>query len=74
MAHENVQRPIPNLGKPLDGLHLIFAATFVVFLMLAVAGKLLNWNWRTWLPGAEGARSMWDGVTSAVYSVISHLC
>jgi hypothetical protein len=30
-------------------------------------------NWRTVLPGADGARSMFDGVKTAVYTVISQL-
>ena len=63
----------PYLGEKLDGLHLIFFVLFVVFLLLALFGQLLNWNWRTWLPGAEGAQSTWSGVKSAVYNVISHL-
>jgi light-harvesting complex 1 beta chain len=46
---------------------------FVIFLVLAVLGQMLFWNWRTWLPGAEGAQSMWDGSKSAVYTIISHL-
>jgi hypothetical protein len=46
---------------------------FVLFLGLAVASTLLAQNWRNLLPGAEGARSMWDGVRTAVYTVISQL-
>ena len=72
MALKSVDQPMA-IGKPLDGLHLIFFALFAVFLVLAVVGQLLNWNWRTWLPGAEGAQSTWSGVKSAVYTVISHL-
>jgi light-harvesting complex 1 beta chain len=53
--------------------NLIVAVTFVGFVVLAFAGLLLTLNWRTWLPGAEGARSMWQGVTSAVYTAVSHL-
>jgi len=73
MAQKLAEHFNPSLGKPLEGMHLIFSVMFIVFLMLAVVGQLLNWNWRTWLPGAEGAQSMWNGVKSAVYTVISHL-
>jgi light-harvesting complex 1 beta chain len=72
MALKSAVQQAP-IGKPLDGMVLIFVALFVVFLVLAVVGQLLNWNWRTWFPGAEGAQSMWGGVRSAVYTVISHL-
>jgi len=73
MAQEHVEFPGQRLGEPLEGLHLIFVVMFAVFLMLALAGQLLCWNWRTWLPGAEGARSVWHGVKTSVYTVISHL-
>jgi light-harvesting complex 1 beta chain len=51
----------------------IFVVTFLVFLAVALASMLVAKNWRTFLPGAEGANSMWDGVTRAVYTVISQL-
>jgi light-harvesting complex 1 beta chain len=73
MASRPIELNSHAAGRPGDGMVLIFAATFAGFLVLALAGLLLTWNWRTWLPGAEGARSMWRGVTSAVYTAISHL-
>lgn len=73
MAQKSAEQVMPGPGKALDGLHLIFFILFVVFLLLALFGQLLNWNWRIWLPGAEGAQSTWSGVKSAVYNVISHL-
>ena len=74
MAHAQSNHPhASSFTKPLEGLHRVFIVLFGAFLALAVCGQLLTWNWRTWLPGAEGARSMWHGVKSAVYTVISHL-
>jgi light-harvesting complex 1 beta chain len=52
---------------------LIFAAAFVVFMAIALAGQLLGWQWRTWLPGAEGVKSLNGGVKAAVYTFMSHL-
>lgn len=52
---------------------LIFALSFVVFLAIALAGQLLGWHWRTWLPGAEGVKSLYGGVKAAVYTFMSHL-
>jgi light-harvesting complex 1 beta chain len=57
----------------LKGFQGIFVVMFVVFLFVAMASMLCLQNWRTFLPGAEGARSMLDGVKSAVYTVISQL-
>ena len=52
---------------------LIFAAAFVVFMAIALAGQLLGWQWRSWLPGAEGVKSLSGGVKAAVYTLMSHL-
>jgi light-harvesting complex 1 beta chain len=52
---------------------LIFALGFLVLLPLALAGQLLGWHWRSWLPGAEGVKSIFGGVKAAVYTFMSHL-
>lgn len=52
---------------------LIFALSFIVFLGIALAGQMLGWHWRTWLPGAEGVKSLHGGVKAAVYTFMSHL-
>lgn len=51
----------------------IFAVGFVIFAAIAVVGQVLGWHWRSWLPGAEGVKSMTGGVKSAVYTFMSHL-
>ena len=51
----------------------IFALSFTVFMAIAVAGQLLGWQWRTWLPGAEGVKSLHGGVKAAVYTCMSNL-
>lgn len=53
--------------------YLIFTASFIVFLAIALAGQLLGWHWRAWLPGAEGVKSLFGGVKAAVYTFMSHL-
>lgn len=53
--------------------HGIFVVSFVVFLVIALLAQLLGLQWRPWLPGAEGAKSLIDGVRSAVYSFMSYL-
>jgi len=52
---------------------MIYAAIFIVFLLVALASQLFHWNWRTSLPGAEDARSVWSGVQSAAYTLMSQL-
>jgi len=51
----------------------IFVLSFTVFLTIALAGQLLGWQWRSWLPGAEGVKSLHGGVTAAVYTFMSNL-
>jgi light-harvesting complex 1 beta chain len=72
MAHS-----IDALRKPahedIRNYWLIFAAAFAVFMAIALAGQLLGWHWRAWLPGAEGVKSLNGGVKAAVYTFMSHL-
>jgi light-harvesting complex 1 beta chain len=53
--------------------HTIFAVGFLVFALIALVGQVLGWQWRAWLPGAEGVKSMTGGVKAAVYTFMSHL-
>jgi light-harvesting complex 1 beta chain len=82
MAHESLMGlPTTSRSSPvaktsrgsLKGFYGIYAVTFIAFLLLALASLLCLQNWRSLLPGAEGARSLLDGVESAVYTVISQL-
>lgn len=52
---------------------MIFAVSFPVFLAIALVGQVLGWHWRSWLPGAEGAGSIFGGVKAAVYTFMSYL-
>jgi light-harvesting complex 1 beta chain len=51
----------------------IFACGFVIFLAIALFAQIVGWHWRSWLPGAEGVKSMTGGVKAAVYTFMSHL-
>ncbi|MEY8878806.1 MAG: hypothetical protein AB9M60_20025 [Leptothrix sp. (in: b-proteobacteria)] len=57
----------------LNSDYLIFALSFVVLLVIALTGQLLGWHWRTWLPGAEGVKSILGGVKAGVYTFMSHI-
>jgi thiosulfate reductase cytochrome b subunit len=73
MARDLAQQRPAGSVRSLKGFHTIFAALFLAFLVLVLVAPLFNQNWRSLLPGAEGARSAWDGVRCAVYTVISQL-
>ncbi len=73
MAIESVVQTTAHREGSLKGFQGIFVVMFVVFGAVALASLLFAQNWRSFLPGAEGARSMLDGVKSAVYTVISQL-
>ena len=52
---------------------VIFVSAFVVLLAMALVAQTLGLHWRSWLPGAEGVRSVAGGVKAAVYTFMSHL-
>jgi light-harvesting complex 1 beta chain len=52
---------------------VIFVPAFVLFLAIALVGQTLGKPWRSWLPGAESAKSVTGGVKAAVYTFMSHL-
>ncbi len=70
MASTLPHEPAKSDGVAFNG---IFVASFVLFLAIALFAQLLRWEWRAWLPGAEGEKSMIHGVKSAVYTFMSNL-
>ena len=52
---------------------VIYAISFLLFLLIALPGQLFGWHWRSWLPGAEGVDSLFGGVKAAVYTFMSHV-
>jgi hypothetical protein len=54
-------------------MNLIFAASFVVFLAVAIVASLLGKQWSDWLPGTGHHTSMLEGVRGAVYDVMPFL-
>jgi light-harvesting complex 1 beta chain len=53
--------------------YTLFTVSFVLFAAIAVVGVVFGCPWRSWLPGAEGVKSMTGGVKAAVYTFMSHL-
>lgn len=42
--------------------HGLFMTGFIIFTIVAIIAHFLVWNWRPWLPGAQGYTSLMDGV------------
>jgi light-harvesting complex 1 beta chain len=51
----------------------LFLVGFVVFLVIALIAQMLAMQWRSWLPGAEGEKTMIGGVKAAVHTFMSHI-
>jgi light-harvesting complex 1 beta chain len=53
-------------NKSLSGLseseakefHSIFMTSFIIFTVIAIVAHFLAWQWRPWLPGANGYASI----------------
>ena len=65
--------PKPVARNDFRGFWVIYAISFLVFLLIALPGQLFGWHWRSWLPGAEGVDSLFGGVKAAVYTFMSHV-
>lgn len=57
-------------GKTFFG---IFVVSFAVFLVIALFAQVFTLQWRTWLPGAEGEKSLIGGVKAAVDTFMPYL-
>ena len=73
MAYLHAQQSDSISQAPIKEFRVLYVVLFCVFLLLAMMGQTLFMDWRTWLPGAEGTRPMYESVKSAVYTVISQL-
>ena len=69
----SVPRGQPLLKEDVRAFYGIFAVSFVVLFAIALVASALGWQWRSWLPGAEGVKSLTGGVKAAVYTFMSHL-
>lgn len=73
MAYAHIQHQTSVSQTPIKEYRYLFFVLFCVFTSLAMIGQVLFMEWRSWLPGAEGSRPMFESVRSAVYTVISQL-
>jgi light-harvesting complex 1 beta chain len=73
MSHHLDLAPKHALPKEGKTFAIIFVLSFAMFLVIALVGLLTGGDWRSWLPGAEGEKSVMGGVKAAVYTFMSHL-
>lgn len=52
---------------------MIFAPVFVIFFVASVLASLIGMQWRSFLPGAENSKGFIEGVSSAVYTLMSYI-
>ena len=74
----DVSNPLMNplvtvAGKDSRTFAGIFVVSFIVFLMIALCAQMVALPWRSWLPGAEGQKSLVGGVRTSVYTFMSYL-
>ena len=51
----------------------IFLLAYGVLFAVAVMARTIGLHWRDFLPGAESAKSLSEGVKAAVYTFMSHI-
>jgi light-harvesting complex 1 beta chain len=73
MAERGSGLPASTKRRENLGTFLIFLGSFIVCLLVALVAQSLMLDWRSWLPGAEGARTLIGGVKSAVYTFMSYV-
>ena len=69
--------------KPLDDDHpfadestafwTIFLLAYSLLFAVALLARVVGIHWREYLPGAESANSMSEGVKAAIYTFMSHI-
>jgi hypothetical protein len=52
---------------------MIFAPVFVILFVASVFASLVGMQWRSLLPGAEDSKGFIEGVSSAVYTLMSYI-
>jgi len=73
MTEGNPDLTVPATRGESASYLVILVASYLVILLIALVGQVLLLPWRTWLPGAEGGRSLFGDVRAAVYTFMSYL-
>lgn len=53
--------------------HKLFITSFIIFTVVAIIAHVLAWNWRQWLPSADGYAALDTGMAYAQATITSLL-
>jgi light-harvesting complex 1 beta chain len=73
MQHTSFHRGERPLGDDSIAFKTIFLLAFGLLFVVVMLARLGGMSWREWLPGAESASSMGQGVKTAVYTFMNHI-
>ncbi len=73
MQHTSSHRGVRSLSDDSYAFKTIFLLAFGLLFVVAMLVRMGGVNWREWLPGAESASSMSQGVKAAVYTFMNHI-
>ncbi len=73
MAEDKRYALTGSMGGAHTECHGIYVMSFIVFAAIACIANVLARDWRAWLPGSEGHRSMLDGIKAAVNSFMPYI-
>jgi len=73
MQHTQSHRTANTPGQDSFAFGAIFLLAFSLLFVVALLARLGGLDWREWLPGAESASHMGQGVKSAVYTFMNHI-
>jgi light-harvesting complex 1 beta chain len=51
--------------------HGIFMTSFIIFTLIAVVAHFLAWQWRPWLPGANGYAAIVNDAKEVVVACVT---
>ena len=71
LIHTETSRP--SVQSYSEGYLGIFVVSFAMLFVIALGAQMLTLQWRSWLPGAEGQKSLIGGVKASVYTFMSYL-
>ncbi|MBU3649032.1 MAG: hypothetical protein FGM28_01840 [Limnohabitans sp.] len=73
MQHTEPMSPDRPLADESYAFWTIFLLSFGLLYVIAMLARVIGMHWRDYLPGAESASSMGEGVKAAVYTFMSHI-
>lgn len=73
MQHTPLLEDDRSLAHESEAFWTIFLLAFGLLFVVVLLAKMVGIHWRDFLPGAEDAKSISQGVKAAVYTFMSHI-